>query len=64
MKENYIYCYAYSDTHHINAKCLSGNVNNGIYHIIYCDANTPENQYEVTLKKSGNGYIFIQNKKI
>ena len=63
-KENYIYCYAYSDTHHINAKCLSGNVNNGIYHIIYCDANTPENQYEVTLKKSGNGYIFIQNKKI
>ena len=63
-KEKYIYCYAYRDTHHINAKCLSGNVNNGIYHIIYCDANTPENQYEVTLKKSGNGYIFIQNKKI
>ena len=64
MKENYIYCYDYSDTNHINAKCLSGNVNNGIYHIIYCDANTPENQYKVTLKKSGNGYIFIQNKKI
>ena len=64
IKEDYIYCYAYSDTHHINVKCLSGNVTNGIYHILYCNENIPKTQYEVTLKKSGNGYIFIQNKKI
>ena len=61
----YIYCQNYSDTHFSKVKCISGELSkDNIYSIKYVNEEKTNKYYQVTLKKSGNNYLFISNKEL
>ncbi len=60
-----IYCQNYSDTHYLKVNCISGFIDkNNFYHIKYELVEDTSKNYEVTLRKTGNNYVFIQNKEV
>ena len=64
--EKYDFYYMFhSDTHFVRAKCVRGRIQDDICQVVYQNIDYLEDgYYQVTLKKLGNGYVFVSNAKV